>query len=81
MLKQIVVKGEGEEIIYQIIQNLENGKSLENIEGIDYFEDGHGSVAVLLMWSIYLINSFIMYFKWKNETNKNYDAINVQHKF
>ena len=38
---------------------------------------GHGSVAVLLMWSIYLINSFIMYFKWKNETNKNNDAINV----
>lgn len=40
-LIDIVVKGEGEEIIYQIIQNLENGKSLENIEGIDYFEDGH----------------------------------------
>lgn len=32
----IVVKGEGEEIVYNIIQNLENGKGLENIEGIDY---------------------------------------------
>ncbi len=30
--------------------------------------DGTGSVAVLLMWAIYLINSFIMYFKWKGET-------------
>ena len=40
-LIDIIVKGEGEEIIYQIIQNLENGESLENIEGIDYLEDGH----------------------------------------
>ena len=32
--------------------------------------DGTGSVAVLLMWVIYLLNAFIMYFKWKGETNE-----------
>lgn len=32
--------------------------------------DGTGSVAVLLMWTIYLLNAFIMYFKWKGETNE-----------
>ena len=26
--------------------------------------DGTGSVAVLLMWTVYLLNAFIMYFKW-----------------
>ena len=31
--------------------------------------NGTGSVAVLLMWCIYLINAFIMYVKWRNETN------------
>lgn len=40
-LIDIVVKGEGEDIIYQIIQNLENDESLENIEGIDYLEEEH----------------------------------------
>lgn len=34
--------------------------------------DGTGSVAVLLMWVIYLLNAFIMYFKWKGETNEVY---------
>lgn len=32
--------------------------------------NGTGSVAVLLMWGIYLLNAFIMYFKWKGETNE-----------
>lgn len=31
--------------------------------------NGTGSVAVLLMWCIYLINAFIMYVKWRRETN------------
>ena len=32
--------------------------------------DGTGSVAVLLMWIVYLLNACIMYFKWKGETNE-----------
>lgn len=40
-LIDIIVKGEGEEVIYQIIQNLENGESLNNIEGINYLEGEH----------------------------------------
>lgn len=28
-----------------------------------------GSIAVLIMWIIYLFNAIIMYFKWKGETN------------
>ena len=39
-LVDIIIKGEGEEVIYDIIQNLECGESLENIEGIDYIKDG-----------------------------------------
>ena len=31
--------------------------------------NGTGSIAVLLMWCIYLINAVIMYVKWRNETN------------
>ena len=31
--------------------------------------DGTGSIAILLMWIVYLANSFIMYFKWRNESN------------
>ena len=31
--------------------------------------NGNGSVVILIMTLIYLINSIIMYFKWKNESN------------
>lgn len=31
--------------------------------------EGTGSVAILMMWVIYLVNAIIMYFKWRNETN------------
>lgn len=31
--------------------------------------EGTGSVAILMMWIIYLVNAIIMYFKWRNETN------------
>ncbi len=31
--------------------------------------NGTGSVVILIMTLIYLINSIIMYFKWKNESN------------
>ena len=31
--------------------------------------NGTGSIAVLLMWCIYLINAVIMYVKWRKETN------------
>lgn len=37
-LVDIVIKGEGEEVVYNIIRNLEDGESLENIEGIDYID-------------------------------------------
>lgn len=39
-LIDIVVKGEGEEVIYNIIQTLSNDNTLESIEGIDYLENG-----------------------------------------
>lgn len=39
-LIDIIVKGEGEEVVYNIIQTLNNGDTLENIEGIDYLENG-----------------------------------------
>ena len=35
-LVDIVVKGEGEEVVYNIIQTLKQGENLENVEGIDY---------------------------------------------
>ena len=31
--------------------------------------NGNGSVVILIMTLIYLINSIIMYFKWKNESD------------
>lgn len=37
--------------------------------------NGTGSIAVLIMWSVYLINAFIMYFKWKNESERRYNEI------
>lgn len=37
-LIDIIVKGEGEEVIYNIIQTLSNGNTLESINGIDYLE-------------------------------------------
>ncbi|WP_296887627.1 nicotinamide riboside transporter PnuC [uncultured Methanobrevibacter sp.] len=33
------------------------------------FLTGNGTVAILFMCIIYLVNSVIMYFKWKNEAN------------
>lgn len=32
--------------------------------------NGTGSIAVLIMWIIYLFNAVIMYFKWRMETNE-----------
>ncbi|WP_296807883.1 nicotinamide riboside transporter PnuC [uncultured Methanobrevibacter sp.] len=33
------------------------------------FLNGNGTIAILFMCIIYLVNSVIMYFKWKNEAN------------
>lgn len=35
------------------------------------FINGTGDMATVLMWSIYLINAFIMLFKWMKDTKKN----------
>lgn len=34
------------------------------------FAQGQENIATLIMWSIYLINAFIMYFKWYKESHK-----------
>lgn len=34
------------------------------------FFNGTGSVSTLIMWSLYLINGVIIYFRWKNELNR-----------
>lgn len=38
--------------------------------GYAFFIQGSESIATLLMWIVYLLNAFIMYFKWRNEANK-----------
>ena len=38
---------------------------------IQAFINGSGTVAILAMCIIYLINSILMYFKWRNEAKAN----------
>lgn len=40
------------------------------------FFNGGESVAVLMMWSVYLANAVIMFVKWKKETNESVEKTN-----
>ena len=36
-----------------------------------HFAQGSESIATLAMWSVYLVNAFIMFFRWYKESKKN----------
>ena len=40
----------------------------------EQFRIGNDSMATLLMWSVYLVNSVIMCIKWEKEVRKNKDS-------
>ncbi|MGI6565594.1 nicotinamide riboside transporter PnuC [Methanosphaera sp.] len=62
----IAVKRFMEQWILWIVAN-----SVKLILWIIPLMQGAGNTAIMLMSLIYLINSFIMFFKWRNEVNKN----------
>ncbi len=35
------------------------------------FADGKENISMVVMWALYLINAFIMYFRWNKEIKKN----------